>query len=388
MIDGLHLDETFLSEDHQALRSAVRRFVHEQMLPEVDTWEAQRRLPRSLFKTMGEVGLLGLSVPVELGGQGAGVRGALILHEELGRSTYGGLGSSIGAHADFSAAHLVRSGTPEQQERFLPGYLDGSIICGLGVTEPGASSDIARMSVRAVRDGDDYVLNGTKTLITNADIGDLFFVVARTGGPDSGRRGLSLFAVPRDLEGFANGTTFEKLGWHCSNTGELVFSGCRVPATNLIGEEGGGFLSVLGGLDHERLCLSAQAIGLARAALDETLTAVRDRPAYGRTLWDLQAVRHRIAELTAELAAATTLVYHLAALADQGRDIRAGVAAVKASVPELANRIAYAGTQLAGGAAFLDDSTLARIARDTRFLAVAGGSTVVMRDEVARAVGR
>src|SRR5690606_4745631 len=289
---------------------------------------------------------------------------------------------SITTHTDFSALHLSRAGDDEQRRRFLPDVLSGRRICALAVTEPDASSDLTRLAVRARRDGDAYVLDGRKTFITNANIADLFFVVACTGGP--GRHGLSLFVVERGTPGLSNGRTFEKTGWRSSDTGGPVFDEWRVPARNPPGAEGEGFRRMMRGLDHERIGLAAQAVGLGEAALAETAAWLRSRPAYGRTLWDLQAIRHEIARLTARLASAKTLLYHTAALADAGHDPRTHAAVLKSSIPEIVNELAYKCVQFNGGNGFVAGSAVERIARDARFLAIGGGSTEVMLDEIAR----
>ena len=211
VIDELDLDDTFLEDEHRALRATLRSFVAAEVLPHADQWEIDRRVPDATFRQLGELGLLGLSFPVEMGGGAAGVRGAVVLNEELGRSTYGGVATSITAHSDMSSLHLVRAGNVDQVARWVPGVLAGETITGLGVTEPDASSDLSRLALRARREGDEYVLDGTKTFITHANIGGLFFVVARTG--EAGRHGLSLLVVERDTPGLSNGRVFHKTGW-------------------------------------------------------------------------------------------------------------------------------------------------------------------------------
>ncbi|GAA0542702.1 acyl-CoA dehydrogenase family protein [Actinomadura livida] len=382
VIDSLRLDDTFLDEEHRALRGVMRRFVQDYIVPRAPEWESALRVPDEVFTELGALGFLGLSFPAEHGGGGAGTRGAVVFNEELGRSTFGGVATSISVHTDYSALHVSRAGDEEQRRRFLPDILSGRKICALAVTEPDASSDLTRLAVRARRDGDAYVLDGRKTFITNANIAGLFFVVARTGEP--GRHGLSLFVVERGTPGLSNGRTFEKTGWRSSDTGELVFDGCRIPARNRLGEEGEGFRWMMRGLDHERIGLAAQAVGLGEAALAETAAWLHTRPGYGGKLWDLQALRHEMARLTARLASAKTLLYHTAALADSGQDPRTHAAVLKSSVPEIVNELAYKCVQFNGGNGFVQGSAVERIARDARFLAIGGGSTEVMLDEIAR----
>ncbi|HET6154128.1 MAG TPA: acyl-CoA dehydrogenase family protein [Marmoricola sp.] len=381
-LDVLAVDDTFLEEEHRVLRATVRAVVETDIVPHADAWEQARRIPDALWQSLGARGLLSLTFPEALGGGGAGVRGAVVLGEELGRSTYGGVATSVTAHSDMSSMHLARAASAEQQVRWLPDVLAGRCITGLGVTEPEASSDLARLTVRARRDGDHYVLDGTKTFITHANTAGLFFVVARTGG--SGRHGLSLFAVERDTPGLSNGRTFHKTGWRASDTGELVFDSARVPAENLLGAEGDGFRWMMAGLDHERIMMAAIATGLGQVALVHTLAWLRERPAYGGVLWDKQAVRHRVADQAVRLAAARTMLYQAAARIDAGAESRLLGSMLKAVVPPLVNEIAASCAQLSGGTGFVEEGPIERIFRDARFLAVGGGSTEVMLDEVAR----
>ena len=384
MLDRLNLDEIFLSEEHRIVRDQIRRFVEREIVPFAPAWEEARRLPDSLFTRMGELGFLGLTFPTDFGGSGLDSLAAVILSEELARSGFGGVASSVTVQTDYSATHLVRVGNAEQRARFLPDILSGRRVCALGITEPGASSDLNRLITSARRDGDRFLLNGRKTFITNANFADLFFVVARTDPESRGAKGFSLFVVERNTPGFSNGTKFEKAGWHSSDTVELVFDDCPVPAVNLIGEEGRGFYHAIAGLEHERLCLAAQAGAFRELALRETLVWLRQRPAYGKTLWDLQSIRHEISRLTAELAAAKSLLYVSAANVSRGKDIQVEASMLKALLPELVNRIVYKCVQFHGGAGFVEGSIIERLARDVRFLAIGGGSTEVMLDEIAK----
>lgn len=384
MNDFLNIDGAFLNEEHRMLRDQIVRLVREEILPVADAWEAQGRVPASFFERLGELGLLGLAFPERDGGSGLDSAASVILNEELGRSGYGGLTASLTVHSDMSALHLARVGTPGQRARFLPGVLTGRTVCGLAVTEPRGGSDLTRIATTARRDGDAYVLNGGKMFITNANIADLFFVVAKTDPEARGGSGFSLFVVERDTPGFSNGERFMKTGWHSSDTGELRFDDMRVPVANLLGEEGKGFYYMMKGLDHERLCAAGQALGLAQAAIDSTLAWVRQREAYGRTLWDLQVVRHEMAKLATELLAARGLTYLVALKAARGEPIQTEGAMLKAHVPELGNRILYKCVQFQGGGGYMTGNVVERIARDMRILSIGGGASEVMYDEVAK----
>ena len=384
MRDLLNIDETLLQEEHRMLRAQLSRFVASEIVPVADAWEGAGRVPAETFVRMGGLGLLGVAFPENEGGAGLGGVGSVILNEELGRSGYGGLTASLTVHTDMSALHLVRAGTAEQRARFLPDILAGRRICALGVTEPRGGSDLTRITTTARHEGEGWVLNGRKLYITNANIADLFFVIARTDPEARGGSGFSLFVVERGMPGFSNGARFEKTGWHSSDTGELVFDDVRLPADNLIGDEGRGFQLMMKGLDHERLCAAAQALGLADRAMDLTLEWVRAREAYGRTLWDLQAIRHSMARLATELLAARSLTYAVALKAGRGEPIQMEGAMLKAMVPDLGNRILYACVQHHGGMGYMTGTPVERIARDMRVLSIGGGASEVMYDEVAK----
>ena len=377
------LDPQFLDEEHQLLREQLRRFVQDEIIPAAPEWELARRLPSSLFLRMGELGLLGLTFPTEYGGSAMDTLAAVILSEELARSGFGGVASSVTVQTDYSASHLVRVGNAAQRTRFLPDIIAGKRVCALGITEPGASSDLNRLTTSARREGSHFVVNGRKTFITNANFADLFFIVAKTDPNAPGAKGFSLFVIERNTPGFFNGTKFEKTGWHCSDTGELIFDDCRVPAENLIGEEGQGFYHALAGLEHERLCLAAQASAMAELAIEHTLAWLRERPGYGRKLWDLQSLRHELARFSSELTAAKSLLYLTAAKASCGEDIKIEACMLKALLPELANRLLYKCVQFHGGSGFVAGA-IEQLSRDARFLAIGGGSTEVMLDEIAK----
>lgn len=384
MNDILDIDGSFLDEDHRLLRQQIQRFVANQIVPHAPEWEKAGRVPAEAFRKLGEAGLLSIAFPSELGGLGMSAMGSVILNEELGRSGYGGLTASISVQSDMSALHLARVGTPEQQQRYLPDILSGRRICGLGVTEPRGGSDLTRIATTARKDGSDYILNGSKLFITHANIGDIFFVVARTSDQPKGGFGFSLFIVERDMPGFSSGQKFEKTGWHSSDTGELLFDNVRVPAANLLGEEGRGFYHMMAGLDHERLCIGAQAMGLADAAMDETLTWLRQRKAYGGHLWDLQVIRQEMAKLATELLACRTLVYMAAAKASRGIPAQMEGAMIKAHVPEFVNKLMYKCVQYHGGMGYMSETPIERMARDARNLSIGGGASEVMYDEVAK----
>ena len=384
MHDLLGIDDHLLTQDHRLLRQQIQVFLRDKIVPHAPQWERDGRVPSETFEALGEAGLLSIAFPVADGGLGMDTFGSVILNEELGRTGFGGVAACVSVHSDMTALHLVRAGNDEQRSRLLPDILSGRRICGLGVTEPRGGSDLTRIATSARADGDSYVLNGSKLFITNANTADIFFVVAKTDPEARGGSGFSLFIVERDMPGFSNGARLDKTGWRSSDTGELFFDNVRVPKANLIGEEGRGFYYMMAGLDHERLCAAAQAIGLADAALDHTLEWVRQREAYGKSLWDLQVIRHEIAKLATELLAVRTFVYSVAQKAARGERLQLEGAMVKAYVPEFVNRLTYKCVQFHGGMGYMTDTPVERIARDARVLSIGGGASEVMYDEVAK----
>src|SRR5262247_4356609 len=287
------------TEEHDLIRAQLRRFVEERVKPEGPKWEEAGFVPREVLRQMGELGFFSLRVPEALGGAGLDARASVVLAEEVGRSTHGGFAITVLVHTDMASPHLVRFGTRRQLEKYLPGIMAGTTITAVGVTEPGAGSDVAGVRTRAVRDGGDYVLNGSKMFITNGVHGDLYFIAARTDPEAKGSRAITMFMVEKGTPGFRVGRALDKTGWRSSDTAELVFDNCRIPAGNLLGVEHQGFRSVMKNFQTERIALGAMAVGHCTQALKLTLAHVRERQAFGATLWDKQAVRQRLAMLDA-----------------------------------------------------------------------------------------
>ncbi len=380
----LNLDQDFLSPEHRQFREQLRRWVAREVVPRASAWEDEGAVPRQVFRDMGELGFLGLAVPAALGGAELDALGTVVFGEELGRSGFGGFAASISDHADMAAPVLVRSGTPAQQQRFLPDVVAGRKVLGFAVTEPGGGSDLTRLKTTAVRDGEHWVLNGQKTFITNALTADLFITIARTDPNAQGASGFSLFIIEKGGPGFAAGAKFAKSGWSCADMSELFFDGFRVPAANLIGEEGRGFHLLMQGLERERMSLGAQCVGMMECALETTLEFLKSRSAYGRTLWDLQAVRHQMAGYASDLAAAKLLLYHAAAKKVRGESTRLETSMLKARLPELLKTLADGCAQLHGASGYMRGTTIERIWRDARPFSLGGGASAVMLDEVAK----
>lgn len=376
--------DPYFTPEHEMFRAQVRRFVETEIKPKAEPWEETGFVPRDVLRRMGELGFLGVRYPEIHGGSAMDTLATAVLAEELGRSTFGGFAITVLVHTDMASPHLANAGSPEQQARWLPGIIAGSTITAVAVTEPDAGSDVAGIRTTARREGDHYVLNGTKMYITNGVHADLVFVAAKTNGAAKGSRGISIFAVERGAPGFSVGRALKKQGWLSSDTAELVFEDCRVPVANLVGEENRGFYAIMRNFQNERIVLGAQAMGEAQAMLELTLDWVRNRKAFGATLWDKQAIRQRLAMHSAEIEAARRLVYHAAWLDTQGRDCVREVSQVKAMCGELVNRVAYTCQQFHGGMGYLRESAIERMVRDARIQAIGGGATEVMLEEIAK----
>ena len=376
--------DPYLTPEHDLFRAQLRRFVDTEIKPHAGPWEQQGSVPRDVLRRMGSLGFLGVRYPEAHGGSAMDTMATAVLAEELGRSSFGGFAITVLVHTDMASPHLANAGSAAQQASWLPGIIAGTTITAVAVTEPDAGSDVAAIRTTARRDGEHYVLNGTKLYITNGVLADLVFVAAKTDTTAKGSRGVSIFAVERGTRGFSVGRALEKQGWLSSDTAELVFQDCRVPIDNRIGEENRGFYAIMRNFQNERIVLGAQAMGEAQAMLSMTLDWVRTRSAFGATLWDKQTVRQRLAMHSAEVEAAIRLVYHAAWLDAQGRDCVREVSQVKALCGELVNRVAYTCQQFHGGMGYLRESAIERMVRDARVQSIGGGATEVMLEEVAK----
>jgi acyl-CoA dehydrogenase len=365
------------------LRDSVRRFVEKEIVPRAQAWEEQGFVPREVLRGMGRLGFLGLRYPEEFGGGALDARATALLAEELGRSTFGGFAITVLVHTDMASPHLVNAGTQAQIAQYLPKIVSGEAISAVAVTEPDAGSDVKAIRTTARRAGGEWVLKGTKMFITNGALADLYFVAAKTD-PAAGSRGLSMFIVERGAPGFSVGRRLDKMGWRSSDTAELVFDDCRIPAQNLLGEENRGFYAVMKNFQNERIAIASMCMGEAARALELTLEYVRTRKAFGAPLWDKQAIRQRLAMLAARVEAGRQLVQHAASLDAQGRDCVKEVSMAKAYCAELLNEVVYDCLQFHGGLGFIRESAIERMYRDARVQTIGGGATEVMLEEVAK----
>jgi acyl-CoA dehydrogenase len=377
-------DSVYTRPEHEELRRQVARFVAAEVEPHALAWDEAGSTPREVLRKMGALGWLGLMYAPEYGGAGAAMTTNVVFQEALSRSTSGGFVITVLVHTDMASPHLAHGGTAEQKARWLPRVTTGELVTAVAVSEPDAGSDVAAIRTRAVRDRSDWVLNGAKMFITNGVLADLVFVAARTDPRAKGSKGLSIFAVERGTPGFRVGRALKKSGWLASDTAELVFEDCRVPAANLLGEENAGFYAIMRNFQTERIALGSMAIGHCRTMLELTYRFVNERQAFGAPLWDKQAIRQRLAMLAAKTEAARQLLYHCAWQVDQQRDAVREVSMLKALTGELVNEVAYACQQFHGGMGYMRESPIERLVRDARVLAIGGGATEVMLEEVAK----
>jgi len=374
------------SDEHEMLRKSIRAFVEKEVTPHVREWEDAGRIPRSLWRRLGELGFLGLEFPTEHGGGGGDFLSSVVLGEEMARCRSGGVAFSVLVHTDMSSPWLTRFGTEAQKRRYLPRIIAGELVCALAITEPGTGSDMAALSTRAERRGAHYVLTGGKLFITNGVYGDLYFVAARTAPGTPGRRhdGISMFLVERGLPGFSVSRKLDKMGMRASDTAELAFEECAVPAENLLGVEGQGFQQLAAGLQRERLMAAVLALSGATQALEDTLAYLRERTAFGEPLAARQALRHRVADLATDLEAARALVDHAASLYAGGEECVTEVSMAKLFATEVANRVAYEAVQLHGGYGYMREFPVEGFFRDVRLWTIASGTSEIMREIIAK----
>jgi acyl-CoA dehydrogenase len=365
------------------LRDSIRRYVEKEIAPKAAAWEEQGFVPREVLRAMGKLGFLGLRYAEEHGGGALDARATALLAEELGRSTFSGFAITVLVHTDMASPHLVNAGSKAQIAKYLPAIIAGEKITAVAVTEPDAGSDVKSIRTSARREGGEWVLKGTKMFITNGALADLYFVAAKTD-PAAGSKGISIFIVEKGMPGFSVGRKLEKMGWRSSDTAELVFDGCRVPAENLLGEENRGFYAIMKNFQNERMAIASMAMGEAAKALELTLEYVKTRKAFGAPLWDKQAIRQRLSMLAARVEAGRQLVAHTAALDAAGRDCVKEVSMAKAYCAELLNAVVYDCLQFHGGFGYIRESAIERMYRDARVQTIGGGATEVMLEEVAK----
>ena len=372
-------------EEHEQLRATARQFVDKECAPYAEKWDRDRIVDREAYVAAGKYGLIGFNLPEKFGGGGVDdFRFNAVVVEEFAR--YGGPTPGLSLQNDIVGPYFVNLANPEQQERWLPGYITGELIGAVAMTEPGAGSDLAGLKTSAVRDGDDWILNGSKTFISAGINSDLVVVVARTNS-DAGHKGFSLLVVERDMEGFSRGRKLDKVGLHFADTAELHFDDVRVPGANLLGEEGKGFYHLMTNLPSERLSIAVAAIAGARGTFGETLQYVKDRKAFGQPIGSFQNSRFVMAELDTELEIGEQYIDRCIRAAVDGDLTAVQASKAKWWCTELNKRVVDACVQLHGGYGYMNEYRVARDYADVRIQTIYGGTTEIMKEIIGRDLG-
>jgi acyl-CoA dehydrogenase len=362
-----------LDTDHEEFRKVCRRFVDRHVRPTVDQAEIDGRPSDALIKEMGAAGLLGLLIPAEFGGSGGDCLAVAILAEELSRAS-GGIAITALVSAYMAGPHITRYGNAEQKARWLPAVGSGETIVAIAITEPGTGSDVAAIATTARVDNGGYRISGRKMFITNSALAGVMIVAAKTD-PSAGHAGITTFLVEPNTPGLSLSSPLRKLGWHSSDTREVILDDCWVPDSAVLGEVGRGFYQIMGAFELERVGLAAMGLGHAAECLDMCGAYATNRHAFGKPLSDMQSIRHRLAQMTAELEVARLYTYQAAARLDEGhKDAARSAAIAKYLVPKATQRIVDQALQLFGGSGFIEDNPIARHYRDVRILRIGGGT--------------
>ena len=381
---------SFLTEDHLRFRDNLRRFIDTEVVPKADAWEETGMVPREVLRQLGELGYLGIRYPATYGGAELDTVYSAILAEELGRSSYGGFAVTVLVHTDMASPHLGNFGSPEQLARWMPGIIAGTTICAVAVTEPDAGSDVAGIKTRAVRDGDHYVLTGSKMFITNGVHGDLYFVAAKTDTTVKGSRGISIFAVEKGTPGFEIGHPGPKMGGRGVAEVELFFDHCRVPVENLImaGDPNStrSFKRLMSSFGPERVGNAAMCLGVAQGAYELARSYSLERKQFGKPICEFQGIQWKVADMATQIHAARLMIYRAATNLVDGFPDPLEAAYAKLYANEMVQRVTNEALQIHGHYGFTREFPLERMVRDSRGFSLGGGTTEILRNTIAAIV--
>ena len=375
-----------MSEELELFRENVKRFVAEEVLPYYDQWERNEIFPRELWHKVGEQGLLCVDIPTTYGGSGADFLFSMVIQEVFAYANCGAVGGPMAVHSDIVAHYLVNHGSEEQKQHYLPKMVSGECVGAVAMTEPGAGSDLQGVRTTAKRDGDDYVINGSKTFITNGQHCDMVIVVARTNLEVPGSRGTTLFMVDTDTPGFQRGRNLEKIGLHASDTSELFFEDVRVPASAILGELDRGFMVLMGELQRERLALAIGGVAAAEGVLAGTVDYVKERKAFGAPIAELQNTRFKLAEVATDIRVHRAFVEECKASFMAGELDAATASMAKVACTEMQGRVADTCLQLYGGYGFMREYGVSRAYVDARVQRIYGGTSEIMKELISRSV--
>lgn len=371
----------YFGDTHRMLRQTTARFVEKEIKPYVEEWEESGEFPRELYRKAAEVGILGVSYPEEWTGMKTDLFHEVVVTEELTRSGSGGVAAGLMSHG-IALPPILALGSQEQKERFIPPVLAGEKIAALGITEPGGGSDVANIRTRAVRNGDYYVVNGSKTMITSGCRADFVTMAVRTGEP--GHRGVSLMVVETSSPGFSVSKKLRKMGWWASDTAEMALSDVRVPVENLLGEEGSGFYGIMHNFQKERLYLALMANTTAELALEHSIAYARQREAFGKPIIGFQVTRHKLVDMAVLVEVSKEFTYRIASKIEAGQNMVKEISMAKIFSADICGRVCDAAVQIHGGYGFMREYPVERLFRDSRILSIGGGTTEIMKEIISR----
>jgi acyl-CoA dehydrogenase len=375
---------TYFTPDHDTFRQSFRAFLQKEVIPFVNEWEEKGQVPRDIYRKFGDMGFLGLPYAEQYGGLDLDFFYSVIFMEEMAKIDSGGTGAAIGAHVYLALSHLDNEGTEAQKEHYLRKGIAGEVFGCLAITEPGGGSDVAAMRTTAKRDGDHYIINGSKTFITNGVLSDFLVVAAKTD-PDAKAAGISMFVIDRNTPGIT-ATKLDKLGWRASDTGEIGLDDVRVPTAALMGQEGSGFYYIMQKFALERIAMAIGAVAASEHALDHTLKYMSEREAFGRSINKFQVLRHRVAQMASEIEMQKQFVYYICDRHARGEYVVKEAAMAKLLATQLCDKVATDCLQMFGGYGFMEDYPMARNYRDSRLGQIGGGTSEVMCEIIAKMV--
>lgn len=378
------MQQYFFTEEHQLFRQTLRDFLEKEINSHIDEWEAQGEIPRWVWQKFGEMGYFGIMYPEQYGGLDLDFFYTVVFLEEIQRTCSGGFAASIGAHPFLALAHINEEGTEAQKEQYLKPGIAGEIFGCLGITEPFGGSDVAAIRTTATKKGNEYIINGSKTFITNGVLSDFLVIAARTT-QEGGSSGISMFIIDRDTPG-VSATKLDKLGWRASDTGEIAFNEVCIPAENLLGEENRGFYYIMARFALERLIMAVGGIAACDYAMEYTLQYMSERQAFGRPINKFQELRHRMAQLASEIEMNRVFNYHLCRRYQDGDYLALEAAMSKLLSTELSDKVMYQCLQMFGGYGYMEDYKMARLFRDSRLGTIGGGTSEIMREIISKMV--
>jgi len=373
--------EEYFTEEHQIFRTSVRKFVEKEIAPHIDRWEDEESFPVELYRKCAAEGFLGIGYPEAYGGAACDRFMSIVFTEEMTRCGSVGLVAGIGSHS-IAMPPVLHLGTEEQKRRFLIPVLKGEKISALGITEPDAGSDVANIRTRARRDKDHYVVDGAKTFITSGCRANFVTTAVRTG--EAGHKGISLLVIDSATPGFSVAKKIRKMGWNASDTAELSFVDCRVPAENLLGGEGQGFYGIMANFQNERLAMAVMAHAVAALALEESIRYAKNREAFGRPLSGFQVTRHKLVDMATQVEVAREFNYRIAARMEAGKDAVKEVSMAKNFACQVCDKVVYDAVQLHGGYGYARETLVERLYRDSRVLSIGGGTTEIMKEIIGK----